>query len=44
MRHVARTGERREAYRIMVGKVREGDYLVDACVVERIILRWIFMK
>jgi hypothetical protein len=42
--HVARTGERRCVYRVMVGNLREKDQLVDPGVVGRIILRSIFRK
>jgi hypothetical protein len=37
-------GERRGAYRVLVGKQRERDHLGDPGVDERIILRWIFRK
>jgi hypothetical protein len=40
---VARTGERRGVYRVLVGK-HEGDHLGDPGVDGRIILRWIFRK
>jgi hypothetical protein len=40
--NVARIGERRGAYRIWWGKLREIYYLGDAGVDGRIILRWIF--
>jgi hypothetical protein len=42
-RHVARIGERRGVYRILVGK-RERDHLEDTDVYGRIILRWILRK
>jgi len=42
--HVARTGERRGVYRVLVGKLRERDHLGDPDVDERIILRWNFRK
>jgi len=42
--HVARTGERRGVYRVMVGKPGGKNHLVDPGVDERIILRWIFRK
>jgi hypothetical protein len=35
-------GERRGAYRALVGKLREGDHLEDSSVDGRIILKWIF--
>jgi hypothetical protein len=42
--HVARMGERRDVYRVLVGKLREGDHLEEADVDGRIILRWTFRK
>ena len=42
--HVARMGEKRDVYRVLVGKPREGDHLKDPDVDRRIILRWIFGK
>jgi hypothetical protein len=44
MGHVARMGEKRVAYRILVGRHGEGDHLGDPGVDGRIILRWIFGK
>jgi hypothetical protein len=41
--HVARMGERRGVYRVLVGKL-EIDHLGDPGVDGRIILRWIFRK
>ena len=38
--HVARMGERRGAYRVLVGILREGDHLIDTGVDGRIILKW----
>jgi hypothetical protein len=38
--HVARMGERRGAYRALVGNLREGDHLEDPGVDGRIILKW----
>jgi len=37
--HVARIGERKSAYRVLMGKLRVRDYLVDSGVDGRIILR-----
>jgi hypothetical protein len=37
-------GERRGAYRVMVGKLEGRDHLEDPGVDGRIILRWIFRK
>jgi hypothetical protein len=42
--YVARMGERRCIYRILVGKPGERDHLGDPGVDGRIMLRWIFMK
>jgi len=43
--HVARMGERKVAYRILMGKPEgESDHLEDPGVDERIILRWILWK
>jgi len=42
--HVAYTGERKGAYRILVGNQRERGYLEDPGIDGRIILRWIFRK
>jgi len=42
--HVARMGERRGAYRILVGNLRERGHLEDSAVDGGIILRWVFMK
>jgi len=42
--HVARMGERRDAYRVLVGKPEERDHLEDPGVDGRIILRRIFRK
>ena len=33
-------GERRGAYRVLVGILREGDHLIDTGVDGRIILKW----
>ena len=44
--HVARTGERRGAYRAWVGggNLKEIDHLEEPGIDERITLRWIFRK
>ena len=42
--HVARMGERRGVYRLLVGKPEERDHLEDPGVDGRKILRWIFKK
>jgi hypothetical protein len=42
--HVARMGERRSAYRALVGKPEEGGHLEDPDVDGRIILKWIFER
>jgi len=42
--HVARNGERRGGYRVLVGNLRERDHLGDPGIDGRIILRWIFRK
>jgi hypothetical protein len=41
---VTRTGERRSAYMILVGKPEERDHLEDLCVDGRIILKRILKK
>jgi len=40
----SRYGERRDAYRVWWGNLREKDYFEDPGVDGRIILRWIFRK
>jgi len=42
--HVARMGERRGVYRVLVWKPEGSDHLGDPGVDGRIILRWIFRK
>jgi hypothetical protein len=42
--HAERVGEKRGAYRIWWGNLRERDHLEDAGVEERIILKWMFRK
>ena len=42
--HVARMGERRSSYRVLVAKLRERVRLGDPGVDESIILKWIFRK
>jgi hypothetical protein len=42
--HVARMGERNGAYKVLVGKRRERDYLKNPGLVRRIILKCIFRK
>jgi hypothetical protein len=42
--HIALTGERRGACRVLVGKLGERDHLKDLVVDGRIILKWIFTK
>jgi hypothetical protein len=37
-------GERRGAYRALVGNLREGDHLEDPGIDERIIFKWIFKE
>jgi len=41
---VARLGDRRGAYRVLMGHLREIDHLEDLGVGGDIILRWIFKK
>jgi len=42
--YVAHQGERRDVYRVLVGKHEERDQLGDADIDGKIILRWIFRK
>jgi hypothetical protein len=42
--HVARMGERRGVYRVLMGKPEGKNLLEDPSVDRRIILRWIFRK
>jgi hypothetical protein len=42
--HVARMGERRGAYRALVGKPERRNHLEDPGVDGRIILKWIFER
>jgi hypothetical protein len=42
--HAARVGEKRGAYRILVGRPEGRDHLEDSGVDVRIILKWIFKK
>jgi hypothetical protein len=42
--YVARVGERRAAYRVLVGKPGGRDHLEDPGIHERIILKLIFRK
>jgi len=37
--HVARVGERRNAYRVLVGKPDGNDHLEDICIYEKMILK-----
>jgi len=41
VRHVARIGERRGVYRVLVGKLMENNHS-ENCGVDGMILKWIF--
>jgi hypothetical protein len=43
-RHVARVGERRGLYWVLVGNLRERDHLENPGLDGRVILKWIFEK
>jgi hypothetical protein len=42
--HVACMGKGRGVYRVLVGKLREGDQWGDPGIGERIVLKWIYRK
>jgi hypothetical protein len=42
--HVALMGERRNAYRLLVGKQKERDHLEDQDVIGRTILKWMIER
>ena len=42
--HVARMRERKSAYRVLVGSLRERDHLGDPEVDGSVILKWVFKK
>lgn len=42
--HVARMGDRKNAYRVFVGHLKVRDHLKDLRVRGKIILKWIFKK
>jgi hypothetical protein len=42
--HVARIGDRKGAYRIWYGNLRERDNLEDLGIDGRVILKWVFKK
>jgi hypothetical protein len=37
-------GERRDAYRVLVGNFKEGDHLEDRDIDGKVLLKWIFEK
>jgi len=37
-------GEKNDAYRVLVGNLRERDHFEDPVAEERIMLRWVFRK
>jgi hypothetical protein len=42
--HVARMGDRRVVYRVLVGNIKESYHLEDSGLNGKIILKWIFRK
>jgi len=42
--HLAHMGNRKAAYRVLVGNLRKRDHLEDLGLHGRIILKWIFKK
>jgi hypothetical protein len=43
-RHVARMGEKRRVYKVLVGKAEGKSHLDDLNVDGKIILKWVFKK